>query len=89
MSPQSPRLILTMIFAFIHLVPGDPVEQMLGVDAQAADVQRLRHDLGLDLPLMTQYGHYLSGLARGNWGQSYRFREPVFRLIFERIFSPR
>ena len=77
-------LILTMIFALIHLVPGDPVEQMLGPDAQASDVQRLRHDLGLDVPVSAQYVHYLTGLVRGNWGQSYRFREPVFRLIFER-----
>jgi peptide/nickel transport system permease protein len=77
-------LILTMIFALIHIVPGDPVEQMLGPDAQAADVQRLRHDLALDLPLGVQYGHYLGGLVRGNWGVSYRFREPVAQLIFTR-----
>ncbi len=77
-------LILTMIFLLIHIVPGDPVTQMLGPDAQAADVQRFRHDLGLDLPIRVQYAHYLAGLARGNWGQSYRFRAPVFGLIFER-----
>ncbi len=77
-------LILTMIFLLIHIVPGDPVTQMLGPDAQSADVQRFRHDLGLDLPIHVQYAHYLAGLARGNWGQSYRFRAPVFGLIFER-----
>ena len=77
-------LILTMIFLLIHIVPGDPVTQMLGPDAQSADVQRFRHDLGLDLPIRVQYSHYLAGLARGNWGQSYRFRAPVFGLIFER-----
>jgi ABC-type dipeptide/oligopeptide/nickel transport system permease component len=77
-------LILTMIFLLIHIVPGDPVEQMLGPDAQAADVLRFRHDLGLDLPLRVQYGHYLGGLVRGHWGDSYRFREPVFGLVFER-----
>jgi ABC-type dipeptide/oligopeptide/nickel transport system permease component len=77
-------LILTMIFLLIHIVPGDPVTQMLGPDAQSADVQRFRHDLGLDLPIRVQYAHYLAGLARGNWGQSYRFRAPVFGLIFER-----
>ena len=77
-------LILTMIFLLIHIVPGDPVTQMLGPDAQSADVERFRHDLGLDLPIRVQYAHYLAGLARGNWGQSYRFRAPVFGLIFER-----
>ncbi len=77
-------LTLTMIFLLIHIVPGDPVEQMLGPDAQAADVLRFRHDLGLDLPIGVQYGRYLAGLVRGNWGQSYHFRDSVFRLIFER-----
>jgi ABC-type dipeptide/oligopeptide/nickel transport system permease component len=77
-------LILTMIFLLIHIVPGDPVQQMLGPDAQAADVLRFRHDLGLDLPVRVQYAHYLAGLVRGNWGESYHFRAPVFGLVFER-----
>jgi ABC-type dipeptide/oligopeptide/nickel transport system permease component len=77
-------LILTMIFLLIHIVPGDPVQQMLGPDAQASDVLRFRHDLGLDLPVRVQYAHYLAGLVRGNWGESYRFRAPVFGLVFQR-----
>ena len=77
-------LILTMVFLLVHVVPGDPVEQMLGPDAQAADVLQLHHQLGLDQPIAVQYGRYLGGLARGDWGQSYHFREPVFHLISER-----
>jgi len=77
-------LILTMVFMLIHIVPGDPVEQMLGPDAQAADTQELRHELGLDLPIGVQYVHYLGNLVRGDWGQSYRFRDPVLRLILQR-----
>ena len=49
-------LILTMVFLLAHIVPGDPVEQMLGEGARAEDLQQLRHALGLDLPIATQYG---------------------------------
>jgi peptide/nickel transport system permease protein len=77
-------LILTMVFLLVHIVPGDPVEQMLGPDAQAADVQRLRRDLGLDLPLPDQYFRYLRGLAGGDLGRSYRFNAPVFGLVLGR-----
>ncbi len=77
-------MIITIVFLLIHIVPGDPVEQMLGPDAQAGDIVQLRHDLGLDLPLVVQYGHYLKGLAVGDWGQSYHFRDSVARLIFQR-----
>ena len=77
-------LILTMVFLLVHIVPGDPVQQMLGEDARAEDVQQLRHILGLDLPVRTQYAHYLAGLVRGDWGHSFRFGTPVFHLVLER-----
>ena len=77
-------LILTMVFLLIHIVPGDPVEQMLGPGAEASGVQQLRSDLGLDLPLPVQYGRYLGGLVRGDWGRSYRFGESVFGLVLGR-----
>jgi ABC-type dipeptide/oligopeptide/nickel transport system permease component len=77
-------LILTMVFLLVHIVPGDPVQQMLGFGARAEDLDRLRHALGLDQPLHVQYGRYLVGLARGDWGQSFRFQLPVLRLVLER-----
>jgi ABC-type dipeptide/oligopeptide/nickel transport system permease component len=77
-------LILTMVFLLVHIVPGDPVEQILGPDAQAADVQQLRHNLGLDLPLAGQYFRYLRGLFKGDLGTSLRFNSPVLRLLLER-----
>lgn len=77
-------LVLTMVFLLIHIVPGDPVEQMLGESARAEDITRLRHALGLDLPLGTQYIHYLGSLAQGNWGTSFKFQAPVRRIVFER-----
>ena len=54
-------LIVTMVFMLAHIVPGDPVQQMLGEGARAEDLQQLRHSLGLDVPVLTQYRHYLDG----------------------------
>jgi ABC-type dipeptide/oligopeptide/nickel transport system permease component len=77
-------LVLTLVFLMIHIVPGDPVEQMLGEGAAPGQVAQLRHALGLDLPLHTQYGHYLWQLAHGDFGQSFKFQAPVRRVISER-----
>ena len=78
-------LILTMVFLMIHIVPGDPVLQMLGQDARVEDLAQLRHSLGLDQPLGVQYVRYLAGLARGDWGQSMRFAAPVRPIVLERF----
>lgn len=75
--------VVTLTFALIHLVPGDPVSSMLGDYAAPADVARMRHDLKLDLPLWEQYGVFLAALAHGDLGQSISQREPVARLIRE------
>ncbi len=77
-------LVLTLVFLMIHIVPGDPVEHMLGEGAAPGQLAQLRHALGLDLPLRTQYGHYLWQLGRGDLGQSFKFQSPVRRIIFER-----
>jgi peptide/nickel transport system permease protein len=77
-------LVLTLVFLLIHIVPGDPVEQMLGEGAAPGQVVELRHALGLDKPLLVQYGHYLSQVARGDLGQSFKFQAPVRGVIFER-----
>jgi ABC-type dipeptide/oligopeptide/nickel transport system permease component len=68
----------------IHIVPGDPVEQMLGEGAAPGELTQLRHALDLDQPLFTQYGHYLRQLAHGDLGQSLKYQAPVRRVIFER-----
>jgi peptide/nickel transport system permease protein len=77
-------LVLTLVFLMIHIVPGDPVEQMLGEGAAPGEIVQLRHALGLDQPLLNQYGHYLKQLAQGDLGQSFKFQAPVSRIIFER-----
>jgi ABC-type dipeptide/oligopeptide/nickel transport system permease component len=74
-------LILTMVFLLAHVIPGDPVQQMLGEGARAEDLTQLRHALGLDQPVLVQYGHYLAGVLRGNLGESFRFQQPVARVV--------
>jgi len=78
-------LILTMVFLMIHIVPGDPVLQMLGQDARAEDLAQLRHSLGLDQPLGVQYVRYFEGLARGDWGRSLRYAGPVRPIVLQRF----
>jgi ABC-type dipeptide/oligopeptide/nickel transport system permease component len=74
-------LIVTMVFMLAHIVPGDPVQQMLGEGARAEDLQQMRHSLGLDVPVFTQYRHYLAGVVHGDLGESFRFQEPVTRVV--------
>ena len=76
-------LIVTMVFLLAHIVPGDPVQEMLGEGARVEDLNQLRHALGLDLPLPTQYGRYLMGVLHGNLGESFRYQRPVSRVILE------
>ena len=77
-------IVVTMVFALIHLVPGDPVAQMLGEGASVTEVERIRHELGLDRPVLDQYFSYMAGLARGDLGVSFRNQEPVASSIARR-----
>jgi len=77
-------VVVTVVFLMIHLVPGDPIVQMLGDGATAGDIAGLRHAYGLDVPLGTQYVRYWSGLLHGNLGQSLRLHDSVLHLILQR-----
>jgi ABC-type dipeptide/oligopeptide/nickel transport system permease component len=77
--------VATLVFALIHLVPGDPARSMLGDGASEADVQDLRTRLGLDRPLLMQYAQFMRGLARGDLGTSFRTSQPVTTSIIERV----
>ena len=77
-------LVVSLVFLLIHLVPGDPILQMLGDGATPADIAALRHQYGLDLPLLTQYLHYWAGVLHGDLGSSIRMKETVARLIAQR-----
>lgn len=76
--------MVSVVFLLIHLVPGDPIAQMLGEGATASDTSALRHSLGLDLPLHTQYFRYWNGVVHGNLGQSLRLHDSVTRLVLQR-----
>jgi len=78
--------VATLVFALIHLVPGDPVQSMLGETASQDEVEQLRHTLGLDRPLLVQYKSFLTGLVRGDLGTSFRFGTPVSQEIASRLF---
>jgi peptide/nickel transport system permease protein len=77
--------VLTAVFLLIHLIPGDPVEVMLGEAALPADRAQLRARLGLDDPLPVQYLRYLSGAARGDLGVSLHSGRPVWAVVGERL----
>src|SRR5689334_4662299 len=77
-------LVVSVVFLLIHLVPGDPIQQMLGEGAAAADIQAARHVYGLDVPLGQQYVNYWKGVLHGNLGQSLRFNAGVSQLIASR-----
>ena len=77
--------VATLVFALIHLIPGDPVRTMLGESAREDSVIELRTRLGLDKPLYEQYGIYLKDLVRGDLGTSLRTNEPVASAIASRM----
>jgi ABC-type dipeptide/oligopeptide/nickel transport system permease component len=77
-------LVVSAVFLLIHLVPGDPIVQMLGEGAPASDVAATRHEYGLDLPLPQQYVRYWKGVLHGDLGPSIRYGQGVTRLIAQR-----
>lgn len=74
-------LVVSVVFLLIHIVPGDPIQQMLGEGAASADIQAARHAYGLDVPLGTQYVRYWKGVLHGNLGKSLRLNQDVGKII--------
>jgi len=77
-------VVVSVVFLLIHIVPGDPIAQMLGEGATASDLSTLRHAYGFDAPLHTQYLNYWRGLLHGDLGQSLRLHDSVTHLILQR-----
>lgn len=77
--------VATLVFALMHLIPGDPAQAMLGETAAEEDVAALRARLGLDRPLPEQYGSFLIGAMGGDLGASLRTGEPVADAIVARL----
>ena len=76
--------VVTLVFLLIHIVPGDPVRQLVGENATEEQYQAVKAELGLDKPLLTQYGDYWKGLFRGDWGTNPITKEPVLKRIASR-----
>ncbi len=80
----SALLAFVLVFSFIRMIPGDPVDLMLGEQAQPAAREALRQNLGLDRPFLVQLAGDFAGLVRGDLGQSMAYRRPVAGLIADR-----
>jgi peptide/nickel transport system permease protein len=74
-----------VIFLLMSVVPGDPAQFMMGMNADPAALAALRGELGLDRPLLLRYLEWVGGLVGGDFGQSYTYRVPVSQLILDRI----
>jgi peptide/nickel transport system permease protein len=72
-------------FLYMQLVPGDPVAGMLGPAGNPELIAQLRHEFGLDQPLLTQYWQWLSGLVHGDLGISFASRQPIGPILIDRI----
>ena len=78
-------LVSGVIFIVLRVIPGDPAQIILGIQATPEALQELRHKLGLDLPLIVQYANWLGGLFRGDFGQSIAYDVPITSLILSRL----
>lgn len=79
-------LLVTIIsFLLLHLTPGDPAQVAAGPDADTATVEATREALGLNRPLVTQFGEFVGGVVRGDFGTSFVERRPVLSIIWERL----
>src|SRR5260370_41098492 len=76
-------LVVSVVFLLIHIVPGDPIQQMLGEGAASADLEATRHAYGLDAPLGRQYLNYWRGVLHGDLGHSLRYNQGVTGLILQ------
>lgn len=74
---------ITILFLILRMIPGDPAQAMLGADASAAELARLRTQLGLDRPLPVQYLYYMADFLRGDWGNSIVTKTPVLERVLE------
>ena len=77
--------VSTLVFLLIHLIPGDPVQAMLGDSASPQDINTLRERLGLNRPLYVQYASFMTGIVRGDLGTSIRTNQTVTSAIAERM----
>lgn len=80
-------VVVTLVFFLVHLIPGDPVDMILGEQALPTDRDRLVHQLKLDKPLWVQHSYFIAGLFKGDLGQSLYSKDPVRKLLKDRFFA--
>lgn len=76
---------VTIVFLVLRLVPSDPARLILGSDATEQEIAQLRAEMGLDQPLVVQYGSYLVDVTRFDFGDSYRYHRGAIGLVVERF----
>ncbi len=77
--------VVCIVFFLLHMVPGDPVEVMLGESAQPADREALRHELGLDQPILSQFYTYISALSQFDLGTSLHSKRSISEILAEKL----
>lgn len=77
-------LVVTVVFVIVRVTPGDPAAVMLGPDATAQDIEQLRQKLGLDGTILEQFGRYVAGVLRADFGQSIFLGQPVTQALLDR-----
>jgi len=80
-------IVIFIVFLMLHLIPGDPAKNILGIMATQERLQQLRESLGLNKPLYSQFWVFLSNLGHGSLGESIRYKSPVTQLIFSTRFT--
>jgi peptide/nickel transport system permease protein len=78
-------LVSMMIFIVLQVIPGDPAQLILGIQATPETLQELRHNMGLDQPLTARYWNWLSAWVRGDFGRSITYEIPIHTLIASRL----
>jgi len=77
--------VVTLIVFMVLHISGDPVELLMPPDATPRDIEEMRRTLGLDKPIMVQYGYFLRNAVQGNLGVSYHHGQPALKLVLERL----
>lgn len=80
-------IVITVVFFAFKLIPGDPAIMYAGEQADPETLDRVRHEMGLDQPVITQYIQYISRLVRGDMGKSFIVRKPVAEIVFDRFLN--
>ncbi|MCX7885111.1 MAG: ABC transporter permease [Caloramator sp.] len=79
--------ISIMIFAIFQLAPGDPISAMVDPKTSAATKAKLREQLHLNEPIIVQYKYWIMDMLKGNWGESFYYKQPVTKVIHSFLWN--